>query len=67
MKKLIALFVLGGTLPMLSPPGAPEVAYPPAPAAVVVSEPCPTCCPPEICSYNGPSFDGTTQPTAAER
>jgi len=63
MKRWIALFVVSGTMPMLQPPGAPEVAYAPAPAAVVVAEPCPSCCPPELCGYNGPSFDGTTLPT----
>jgi hypothetical protein len=63
MNKWIAMIVLGGALSTLGLVGsarAPSNAAAPAPAADV--EPCPTCCPPEICGYNGPSFDGTTLP-----
>ena len=64
MKKWIASFVVGGTFAMLEPGGEvlPSAQIPDPPAAMVAMDPCPSCCPPEICSYNGPSLDGTTQP-----
>lgn len=61
MKKWIVVSVVGGTLSMLQLAGAaPSPASVAVPVAAVAVEPCPTCCPPEICTYNGPSFDGTT-------
>ena len=69
MKKWIALFVVGGAFSALGAGGAAPEAHSGviAAPAVVGSEPCPSCCPPEICTYNGPSFDGTTKPTQVER
>lgn len=63
MKKWIASFVIGGTFAMLAPGG--EVM--PSGADLgpsVAMDPCPSCCPPEICSFNGPSLDGTTEPSS---
>ena len=62
MKKWIVVSVVGGTLSMFQLGGAAPATSVAAPAAAVVMEPCPTCCPPEICNFNGPSFDGTTAP-----
>lgn len=63
MKKWIALVVVGGTMSAFGLSGA----SPGAAATALETEPCPSCCPPEICNYNGPSFDGTMQPTEVER
>jgi hypothetical protein len=69
MNKWIAMMVLGGALATLGLAGAAPTpsASSAAPAAAAAVEPCPQCCPPEICGYNGPSFDGTIQTTTAAR
>lgn len=64
MKKWIAVFVVGGTLSTLGLGGTDSTAEL-ARANDSGTDPCPQCCPPEICGYNGPSFDGTLEPIAS--
>jgi hypothetical protein len=66
MKKWIALFVVGGAVSSLGLGGSASTA-PAVGGTGTAVEPCPLCCPPEICGYNGPSFDGTTEPVKMER
>ncbi len=66
MKKLIALIVIGGGTLSISASRTPFYGDP-APAATTLEvEPCPMCCPPEECNYNGPSFDGTAKISTVE-
>lgn len=64
MKKWIALVVVGGTMSAFGLSGASS---PGGAATALELDPCPSCCPPEICSYNGPSFDGTAPATKVEQ
>ena len=66
MKKLIASIVIGGgTLFALANGTLFDGNSGPAATSLEV-EPCPSCCPPEICNFNGPSFDGTRKPSPVE-
>jgi hypothetical protein len=64
MKKWIALVMVGGSTSLFGLSGATA---PGAAATALETDPCPSCCPPEICTYNGPSFDGTDRTNKVER
>lgn len=67
MKKWITVMMFGGlfaTASATTTSTQPTVGTDAAVGSAADSEtdPCPWCCPPWQCGFNGPSFDGTTAP-----
>lgn len=65
-KKWIVAWMVGGSMSALVLSGTMGSAQE-AVTPVDDVDPCPACCPPEICGYNGPSFDGTTDIVPVKR